>query len=269
MPKTISICVLATIAVIAVAVVAIPATRAWLVKRLRTFDYLWDYITAFYTSFLDIVWGELVVGILWAVPFLAWGLVTQFVSIPSWLNWTAIFAAFLVAGYYVWRVDHMRLQPKLEVGKVTPQRWEHQLGKAVAYYFFVINKSAAISINEIEVRLVEIEPPVQNTHWIPAHLFQKNDNEPGPRKTTFKLNPGDEKAIDLVAGIEGNNTIEVRHIVDNISHDIPTGTYRFKVRITAENTLPVFVWFRVETKLNHRGESEELQCVLEPEEKEK
>jgi hypothetical protein len=266
MSKTISIFVLSAIGATIALLMAIPATRRWLVKRLRTFDYLWAYFVAFYSNFLDIVWGVAVVGVIFGLPLLIWSLATQFMStIPAWVNWTAVGFAFFITGYYMWRADHVRLQPKLEVGKVTPQSWDHQLGKATAYYFFVLNRSSGTSVKGIEVRLVEIEPPVPNTHWIPAHLFQKNDNEPGPRKKTFDLHPGDEKAIDLVTGIEGNNVIEVRHIVDNVSRDIPAGNdYRFKVRITAENTLPVFVWFRVEMK-----PSGGLQCEMEPQEKEK
>jgi hypothetical protein len=131
--KTVPIDVLAGLGIVVLIIWAAPPTRRWLIKRLKTFDYLSDYIEAIYRSFLDIVWGEVVVGVIWAFPFLIWGLVTQFVSTPTWLNWIAIFAAFLVAGYYVWRVDHVRLERRIEIVQITPREWPVKQGEPHAY----------------------------------------------------------------------------------------------------------------------------------------
>lgn len=37
---------------------------------------------------------------------------------PTWLNWTVILIALVVAGYYAWRIDHIRLVPKLAFGDI-------------------------------------------------------------------------------------------------------------------------------------------------------
>jgi hypothetical protein len=114
--KTLPIFVLAAIAVAILFILVVPPLRRWLAKRFKTFDYLWDYVTAFHGNFLDIVWGVAVVGVVWAIPFSLWGIVAQFSTIPAWLNWAAVGAAFLITSYYVWRVHHVRLVPKIEFG---------------------------------------------------------------------------------------------------------------------------------------------------------
>ena len=121
MSRPLSIRALATIVAISLVICAIPKARAWLTQRIKTFDYLWDYFVAFYRNFIDVVWGVAVVSIVLGVPFLVWSLVTQFVSIPVWLNWTAILLAWLITGYYVWRVDHLRLIPNFEITAYTVQ----------------------------------------------------------------------------------------------------------------------------------------------------
>jgi hypothetical protein len=55
-------------------------------------------------------------GILWGGSvFAIWGLYFIIGSPPSWLNWTAVTVALFGAGYFAWRVDHIRLLPKFTV----------------------------------------------------------------------------------------------------------------------------------------------------------
>jgi hypothetical protein len=87
----------------------------WLWNRIKTFDYLWAYINAAYEHFNDIIWGVAVVGVVLGIPFLVWGIVTQFHDIHPWKSWLAILGASILAGYYVWRSYHLRLIPQLEI----------------------------------------------------------------------------------------------------------------------------------------------------------
>jgi hypothetical protein len=87
----------------------------WLWNRLKTFDYLWAYITAAYDHFGDIIWGVAVVGVVGGIPFLVWGIITQFHDIQAWKSWLALLAASILSGYYVWRAYHIRLIPQLEI----------------------------------------------------------------------------------------------------------------------------------------------------------
>ncbi len=47
--------------------------------------------------------------------FLAWNVWFYVGNPPSWVNWTAILIALLIAGYYAWRAEHIRLIPKVEI----------------------------------------------------------------------------------------------------------------------------------------------------------
>jgi hypothetical protein len=87
----------------------------WLWSRLKTFDYFIAYIEAAYTHFNDIIWGVAVIGVVLGIPFLVWGIVTQFHDIAPWKSWLAILSASVLAGYYVWRAYHIRLIPQLEL----------------------------------------------------------------------------------------------------------------------------------------------------------
>ena len=188
-------------------------------------------------------------------------LITQFVSVPAWLNWIAICSACLITGYYIWRVNHLRLQPKLLVTRVISQRWRTggnpfpnsnmpsaKTGTAnrdaVAYYFEIAGASEASTIRDVRVQLTEINPPVQNLDWLPVLLFHKHDSPPHAKK--FDLNPGDVKHIDLVSAYRWDDHFAVRHIVDGVNCDVPAfGHHRLTVAITASDTPKSLVSFDV------------------------
>jgi|SRR5579862_8004257 len=87
--------------------------------RFRTFDLLPEYFKSLVAHWQNVLWGE---GIVAAV-FSAWWLLG---SPPAWAIVAYLVLAMFVAGYYLWRADHIRLVPKLEFGDVrvvkTPTR---------------------------------------------------------------------------------------------------------------------------------------------------
>lgn len=74
---------------------------------------VWDYWLAVKNHAWEIFWGAGLVGIICT-------LFTLYYS-PSlrWLGWIVAWL-FLVAGYYVWRADHVRLIPKFSVTTLCP-----------------------------------------------------------------------------------------------------------------------------------------------------
>jgi hypothetical protein len=216
----------------------------WINKRFGTFDLLPQYFTAAGQQIQNVLWGAL-------LPFLVWGIWFIVGTPPAWINWTAVFIALFIAGYYVWRADHARLQRKIVVTRVIPQRWEWEqnniIGLATAYYFEVVNTSEAVSIRGVSVKLAEIRPAVANFESLPVPLLQKHDNPlPGiPHAQTFHLNPGEPKHIDLISASQGDEHISIRHIVPMVNTLIPAGRYELKVLITAEDMPVLFQWFNV------------------------
>jgi len=80
----------------------------WFKRRFHTFDLLPDYFAAIVHRWHDVLWGASVT----AVAFVLW----WFLGNPS----ARIIGLYLVlvmaiAGYYVWRADHVRLMPRFEV----------------------------------------------------------------------------------------------------------------------------------------------------------
>jgi hypothetical protein len=88
-------------------------------ERFRTFDLLPEYFRSVAAHWQDFLWGESIV----AVAFTMWWLLG---NPPAWAISVYLVSAMFVAGYYLWRRDHVRLMPKLELGDIrvvkTPTR---------------------------------------------------------------------------------------------------------------------------------------------------
>jgi hypothetical protein len=80
----------------------------WLNKRFGTLDLLPEYFTAAGRRMQDVLWGAL-------LPFVVWGIWFIVSTPPTWVNVTAVGIALFLAGYYVWRADHGRLIPGMNV----------------------------------------------------------------------------------------------------------------------------------------------------------
>ncbi len=80
----------------------------WLKARIATFTLLPDYGKATAKQWMNILFGETVVGTI----FLIWWALTNPRNPPLILIFVV---AVIVAGYFVWRADHIRLIPKLAV----------------------------------------------------------------------------------------------------------------------------------------------------------
>lgn len=117
--------------------------------------------------------------------------------------------------------------------RVHLQKWEDK-GGCRCFYFFVCNRDKHRTINGIKVKLEETEPSVPNLNWLPVPLFQKHDNEAGPRQKEFSLHPREKKAIDLVA-LRQHGKIEIRHVVEGVNRYIPLNRYLFRVSISGRD----------------------------------
>jgi len=72
--------------------------RSWLRTRFQTFDLLPEYLGAIIEEWMNILFGETIVG----AGFLIWWALTNPKNPPL----IAVFVvAMFVAGYYVWRAD--------------------------------------------------------------------------------------------------------------------------------------------------------------------
>src|SRR6266571_2780675 len=72
---------------------------AWYEGHAKTLDLLPEYTRAVYTQWNDYLWGEIPVA-----PIVIWWMLG---NPPMWVIIPAFFWAFLIAGYYVWRKEHV------------------------------------------------------------------------------------------------------------------------------------------------------------------
>jgi hypothetical protein len=227
----------------------------WLKKRLKTFDLLPEYFTAAMETMQDVLWGGL-------LPFVVWGIWFILGNPPMGVNITALGIALFLAGYYAWRADHVRLQKTIEITRAMPQKWTDQsTNKPVTtYYFEVVNKSEASTIEWVSVQLEQMVPEVENLNWLPVPLHQKHDNPlPGVgHKQDFNLNPGQHKNIDLVSAFDGGSHFVVSHVVSGVNQEVLlTEKHSLQVTVTAKDTPSLSKWFDV-----WMNDSGILQCKI-------
>jgi hypothetical protein len=228
----------------------------WLKARLETFAHLPDYGKATAKQWMNILFGETVLGVI----FLVWWALENPKNPPL----IVIFiAAVIVAGYFVWRADHLRLRQTLDITQALLQEWTDVASQqpAFAYYIEVVNTSEAVSILEAKVQLMEIVPEVQNLNWLPVLLRQKHDHKPPTdAEKLFDLHPGDKKHIDFVSALYGSNQFTIQHLVDGVNNQVNASQHhRLKVAVIARHTPAHYAWFEV--WIDGKGV---LQCKMEP-----
>jgi len=81
----------------------------WIKQRFLSFDLFPDYFRLLVGNWQNVLWGTSLA----AVAFALW----WFLGVPpTWAIATFLTCAMLIAGYYTWRADHVRLVPRLIVG---------------------------------------------------------------------------------------------------------------------------------------------------------
>ena len=219
----------------------------WLKSKLGTFDYFWDYIEAAYNHFNDIFWGVAVVGAVYAIPFLIYGLSSQFRQFPSWLNWLAIVMAVLLAGYYVWRPYHIRLIPKIRVAGVHFQDTPVTLGgKVVDHRVFVQLLPECLTespVYESVGYLQKVEKRVGQDQWEETAI-DKN----------LLLNWGDDK-VELHPKSERPLNIffiqrDTGQIIPNLKRDADIPSQKFDAALMNEPILRFYVQITCSDRIN-------------------
>ena len=220
-------------------------TRRWL----EHFDYLSDYISAAYSQFVSILWGESLgtglghlLGV--AMPFLILAAYSQFQTPPSYVNWLAIVFAVLIAGYYVWRGDHVRLEKVLHVSlNHPPSCWPDERGDHTAYRLKISNISEGETIENIHVKLMSVQSTELN--WLPIHLHLMHDNK-NQDMESFSLNPSDVQLVDFVSSTKGRDEFSVNHTQHGVSHLLAFSEgCILEVCVTGENTPKLIAHYKV------------------------
>jgi hypothetical protein len=234
---------------------------SWFKRRFKELDLLEEYFPLLFTRWQAAIWG----GSVLAVAF-GWHFITS--DWPHYVKLSACVVALFFAGYYVWRVDHIRLKKKIDITRLRVQKWTMPKDsvraghEARAYYFELVNASVGATIEGVSVQLKSMSPEVPNFDWLPIPLHLKHDNpiKAEDQLRSFDLNPGEPKSIDLVSALEGDNVFSVVHVVAGANHIVPFDTegHRLQVMVAAKDMPMSLIWFKV-----WRNDAGLLMCEIE------
>jgi hypothetical protein len=215
---------------------------------LEGFD--WKLILAYWRGIREhaweIFWGSGVLGIIFTIYTL------YYAPARPYIPWVVVWVV-LVAGYYIWRADHLRLEKVFDIRAVKFQWWwaeeagvpEEKGQYAWSYYLEIVNRSDTASIEEAEAQLAEIVPSVENFDWLPVHLRHKHDHSFQGEKI-FTLHPGQVKLMDFVSALENEKVFTVLHIVGGVTNKVPANErHRLKVIVTGKDVPALSKWFDV------------------------
>jgi hypothetical protein len=191
------------------------------------------------------------------VPYVIYGLYSLFQTPPALVNWLAILGALFLAGYYVWREDHIRLIPKLKIDgwhlQPTPTL-EPSTGKSWNTLYVQLQPRCCtdVEITECRGHLVRVDMWVLD-QWVNTGLNEA---------MLLEWSYGSDKPLTLFPGAENRLNLLLIHEIDPVvSPCVPMGmplrardafrsakkgdVFRFDVKITAGNSVPVDISVKV------------------------
>jgi hypothetical protein len=207
-------------------------------RWLKTFNLFWKYLRAAGEHWQEILGGA-------SVPFLIWGVWFIVGNPPAWINWSAVLFALLIAGYFVWRADHVRLIPLLGIAGVFVKEVPTNLPGMRRVYVQILPKCLTEATAEACVgHLLRVYKRFSSEEeWILTDI-----NEPlvlewsyggfGPRDLHSELGQRLNVCFRDNQIIQIQPTLEIapsrwKEVFDS------TGIFRFDIRITAKNCAPV------------------------------
>ncbi len=212
--------------------------RKWITLRFREFDLLPDYFRAIASEFQRFLWGPALIAVVFVIASLLGVL-------PKWVTIIYLVAVMLVAGYYVWRADHVRLMPRFKVDIFHIQRTRCNVGCA-AYIQLEPQCLTESPVEQCRGYLIRVlhkwpsESGIDNGEWESTDI-----NEPLPLQWSFS----DSSPMTLVSGVPQRLNVFwiyseqpkfLQPSVENmpgIAYDVLTqlGYFRFEVKLTAKD----------------------------------
>ncbi|MGB6715479.1 MAG: hypothetical protein WBE47_00865 [Candidatus Acidiferrales bacterium] len=214
----------------------------WFNRQFGTFDLLPQYFAAAAGAMQDVLWGAL-------LPFVAWGIWFIVSNPPTWVNVTAVGIALFLAGYYVWRADHVRLMPKL--GLNAPVIVDTTTNVAQLSRRFVQIPATCLTQTRLENcggQLLRVWRWVDND-WQPTQVDEPLDLNWSilDVPTTFlernvlrRLNVFFVENINRSVNF-ASNRIPLRMALSSMPLDV----FKFDVRIAAQQGPPEYISFKV------------------------
>ena len=213
----------------------------WFLKRIRELDLLPEYFEAVGHHWQNVLWGA-------SMPFVAWGLWTLLGNPPHWVNVMAVLVGVFLAAYYVWRTDHERFLPRLDIAN-NPRIQATPVMTSMGYdtheqlvYLQIVRKCVTDSpVNQCQGYLLRVSTVVEE-EWEETALNETLPLEWSLRKEpALTLYPGIEQRLNVCfwgseKGITpATTTLPLRwHSIVNCS-----GIFKFDIRVISADSAPV------------------------------
>jgi len=211
----------------------------WFKRRFQTFALLPDYFTAVAKQWQDVLWGESVL----AITFALWWFLG---SPPTWSIGIYLVIAMFIAGYYVWRFDHLRLIPRLAITEISLTETPTSLLKPIVVVHIIPKCVTDTPVEGCKGQLLRVlkwaEVP---TGWVPTEIDEPLDLNWSIHDNALPrtLHPGVATRINLVFITESRQLSLMGDRLPlrwgSVLND--TDTFKFDVRVTAENCPPADV----------------------------
>jgi hypothetical protein len=209
------------------------------------FKLLWEYLLAFKATAWEIFWGASMAGIIFGLCTLEWA------PSKTVLLLYLLLVTFM-AGYAMWKADHIRLMPKLKVTEFKIERTNtSDPAESRTYVQLCPRCLGDAPVIGCEGRLLRVhEFDYETKQWRPTAMDEAIDlewsiYEFGPQT----IQPGAEPRLN-VCYVTFPNRWKSRKLVPTISRqlvrwkdvfDSSDGKFKFDIRITSNNCVPVDV----------------------------
>lgn len=200
-----------------------------------------EYWVAVWGHAWEIWWGAGVIGLVCT------GL-TLYYAPSRWILGWAVAWVFLVAGYYAWRADHVRLVPRLELGTLHTVRMPTNAPNLERLFVQVLVKcTTEFSLDDCRGQLLRVMK-WSNGEWAPTHVDESLDLLWSQvDKPSITLESGVDRRLDVFFIINVG-----RHIVvysDTATRlglaSAPSDIFRFDVRVAAKDCPPRYLFLKV------------------------
>jgi hypothetical protein len=213
--------------------------RTWLRARLEAFALLPEYGKATAKQWMNILFGETVLGVI----FLIWWALANPKNPPLILIFVA---AVIIAGYFVWRADHIRLIPKFAVTELVIQPTETEANSMNLFLQIIPECLNDAPVYECRGQLLRVcKRHSDSDEWVVtgmnAPLFLGWDYY---GIIPFTLEPGIKRRLNVCWW--NDSAMFIIPAVEPLPSKFKTvfnstGTFKFDIRLTARDCLPVDV----------------------------
>lgn len=198
--------------------------------------HILEYGSAVWGHAWEIFWGAGVIGLICT-------LLTLYYAPSRWLLGWVFAWVFLVSGYYVWRADHLRLMPKLDLGEpitvFTPTNIP-QLERKFVQIPVNCAENVEVGLANCKGQILRVWKWV-NDNWEPTQIDETLDlNWPILDEPIAFLEPGVGRRLNIcfVHNVNRNINIATNRFPFRMAlSSAPSDLFRFDIRVSANGCL--------------------------------